>query len=269
MTELHGSDVVRARLDFSYDGRDFNGWAIQPRLRTVQGEMEAGLVRIVRGPGGHRYDEHTLRITVAGRTDGGVHARGQVAHVDIPAEAWPRLPGKTSRTPADALRERLGGVVGADIVMRAVTVAPEGFDARFSALERRYQYRICDRMTCGTRCPRLRDVGRPRPGRGRPQSRHRRRSWVCATSRLFVADARARRRSASCASFRGDESSRAPMRDWWWRRCGPTRSATRWCGPWWARSWRSGAVAAIWTGCTWWPRIPSARPRSRWRRRAG
>lgn len=145
MTELHGRYVVRARLDFSYDGRDFNGWAIQPQLRTVQGEMESGLVRIVRGPEGHRYDEHTLRITVAGRTDGGVHARGQVAHVDIPAEAWPRLPGKTSRTPADALRERLGGVVGADIVMRAVSVAPEGFDARFSALERRYQYRICDR----------------------------------------------------------------------------------------------------------------------------
>ncbi|WP_291379529.1 tRNA pseudouridine synthase A [Demequina sp.] len=146
MTELHGREVVRARLDFSYDGGAFNGWAVQPRLRTVQGEMEAGLVRVVRGQGGRKYDEPTLRITVAGRTDGGVHARGQVAHVDIPVEAWLRLPGKTTRTPAHALRERLGGVVGSDIVMRDVAVAPEGFDARFSALERRYQYRLCDRF---------------------------------------------------------------------------------------------------------------------------
>ncbi len=146
MTELHGSDVVRARLDLSYDGGGFNGWATQPGLRTVQGELEAGLVRVVRGPAGRSYDEATLRITVAGRTDGGVHARGQVAHVNIPAAAWDRLPGKTSRTPAHALRERLGGVVGADIVIRATSVAPEGFDARFSALERHYQYRICDRF---------------------------------------------------------------------------------------------------------------------------
>jgi tRNA pseudouridine38-40 synthase len=146
MTELHSSDVVRARLDLSYDGGAFNGWAIQPRLRTVQGELEAGLARVVRGPAGRTYDERTLRITVAGRTDGGVHARGQVVHVDIPTEAWHRLPGKTSRTPAHALRERLGGVVGADIVIKAAAVAPEGFDARFSALERLYQYRLCDRF---------------------------------------------------------------------------------------------------------------------------
>lgn len=146
MTELHSSEVVRARLDLSYDGGAFNGWGTQPGLRTVQGELEAGLVRVVRGPAGRSYDEPTLRITVAGRTDGGVHARGQVAHVDLPAEAWERLPGKTSRTPADALGERLKGVVGADIVIRATSVAPEGFDARFSALERHYEYRICDRV---------------------------------------------------------------------------------------------------------------------------
>ena len=146
MTELHGRDVVRARLDFSYDGGAFNGWATQPGLRTVQGEMEAGLVRAVRGPDGRTYDEPTLRITVAGRTDGGVHARGQVAYVDIPAEAWHRLPGKTTRTPAHALGERLARVVGGDIVIRATSVAPEGFDARFSARERRYQYRLCDRF---------------------------------------------------------------------------------------------------------------------------
>ncbi|MCB2412944.1 tRNA pseudouridine synthase A [Demequina sp. TTPB684] len=146
MTELHGSDVVRARLDLSYHGGSFNGWGIQPRLRTVQGELEAGLRKVVRGPAGRTYDEKTLRITVAGRTDGGVHARGQAAHVDIPVEAWSRLPGKTTRTPAQALRERLDGVVGADIVVKAASIAPEGFDARFSALERHYEYRVCDRF---------------------------------------------------------------------------------------------------------------------------
>ncbi len=65
MTELHGSEVVRARLDLSYEGGGFNGWATQPGLRTVQGELEAGLVRVVRGPAGRSYDEPTLRITVA------------------------------------------------------------------------------------------------------------------------------------------------------------------------------------------------------------
>ncbi|MDN4471539.1 tRNA pseudouridine(38-40) synthase TruA [Demequina zhanjiangensis] len=148
MTELLSSDVVRARLDFSYDGTGFHGWAAQPGLRTVQDELEAGLSRVVRRTDGSSAD--ALRVTVAGRTDAGVHARGQVAHVDIPADAWERLPGRTERDPAQALRARLTGVLPRDIVVRSASRAAEGFDARFSALERRYAYRLCDR-------PELRD----------------------------------------------------------------------------------------------------------------
>lgn len=135
------SAVVRARLSFSYDGTDFAGWAVQPKLRTVQGEMEAALARVV------RPQQAPPRMVVAGRTDAGVHARGQVAHVDIDRAAWKRLPGRAKRTPERALRERLSGVLSPDIVVTAADVAPEGFDARFSALGRRYAYRIDDSGT--------------------------------------------------------------------------------------------------------------------------
>ncbi|WP_062463081.1 tRNA pseudouridine(38-40) synthase TruA [Demequina soli] len=129
--------VVRARLDLSYDGTDFSGWATQPGLRTVQGVLEDALTRIVR-------QEAYPRVTVAGRTDAGVHARGQVAHIDIDAEAWNRMPGRAPRTPAEGLLSRLDGVLPNDVVIRDVTVAPEGFDARFSATQRRYAYRVTD-----------------------------------------------------------------------------------------------------------------------------
>ena len=131
------SSIVRARLDLSYDGTDFAGWATQPGLRTVQGVLEAGLARIVR-------QAVPPRVTVAGRTDAGVHARGQVAHVDLDIAAWDRLPGRAERTPADGLRSRLNGVLPDDVVVGAVTIAPPGFDARFSATERRYAYRVTD-----------------------------------------------------------------------------------------------------------------------------
>lgn len=135
MTDLDSSDVVRARLDFSYDGSAFHGWARQPGLRTVQAHLEEGLARIVRAE---------VPLTVAGRTDAGVHARGQVAHADIPRAAWERLPGRSGRTPGEALARKLNGVTAADVVVHAAAEAPAGFDARFSALERRYVYRIAD-----------------------------------------------------------------------------------------------------------------------------
>lgn len=144
MTELDSGDVVRARLDFSYDGTAFSGWAAQPGLRTVQEELERALTQVVRLPSGEGLPLRHARITVAGRTDAGVHARGQVAHVDIPTLAWERLPGRADRSAADALRARLTGVLPRDIVMRRISVAPDGFDARFSASERRYTYRLCD-----------------------------------------------------------------------------------------------------------------------------
>lgn len=143
MTELHTSDVVRARLDVSYDGTDFFGWGAQPDLRTVQSELEAALARVLRDDAGLGM---AVRVTAAGRTDAGVHARGQVTHLDAPRVAWNRLPGRSSRSPEDALRHRLNGVLPDDVTVVHASVAPDGFDARFSATERTYAYRICDQV---------------------------------------------------------------------------------------------------------------------------
>lgn len=132
---------MRIRLDLAYDGAGFAGWARQPGLRTVQGELEDALAQVLRA---ESRGVATPRLTVAGRTDAGVHARGQVAHVDVDGQGWAALPGRSGREPGAALVRRLTGVVGRDVVVRRATVAPEGFDARFSALERRYEYRIAD-----------------------------------------------------------------------------------------------------------------------------
>jgi len=129
--------LLRVRLDFAYDGTDFSGWAAQPGRRTVEAELSAALTTVLRAP-------EPVRLTVAGRTDAGVHARGQVAHADVDAEAWGRLPGRADRAPSEAAVSRLRGVLPADIVVRRAAPAPEGFDARFSALRRRYLYRLCD-----------------------------------------------------------------------------------------------------------------------------
>ncbi len=119
--------AVRLRLDLAYDGTDFSGWADQPGRRTVQGTLEAALATVTRLP--------AVRLTVAGRTDAGVHARGQVAHVDLPAGV---------AADPDALARRLGRLLPDDVRVRQASVAPAGFDARFSAVWRRYAYRICD-----------------------------------------------------------------------------------------------------------------------------
>jgi tRNA pseudouridine38-40 synthase len=130
--------VLRVRIDLAYDGTDFSGWAAQPGRRTVEGELSRALTTVLRAP-------EPVRLTVAGRTDAGVHARGQVCHADVPLEGWAALPGRSDRTPEQAAVTRLAGVLSADVLVRAVRVAPEGFDARFSALRRRYCYRLCDR----------------------------------------------------------------------------------------------------------------------------
>ncbi len=85
-----------------------------------------------------------MRLTVAGRTDAGVHARGQVVHVDVDEAAFAALPGRSDRPPEAAAVARLAGVLPADVVVHRVAVAPDGFDARFSALRRRYRYRLLD-----------------------------------------------------------------------------------------------------------------------------
>jgi tRNA pseudouridine38-40 synthase len=124
-----GDSLVRVRVDLSYDGSGFSGWAAQPGRRTVEGVLSETLGHVLRLPG-------AAHLTVAGRTDSGVHARGQVAHADLPADAW--------AAHADAVLRRLSRALPPDLRVRSIGVAPDGFDARFSALWRRYSYRICD-----------------------------------------------------------------------------------------------------------------------------
>lgn len=130
------------RLDLAYDGTAFSGWGRQPRLRTVQGELEEAIATLLRHP------DHDVRLVVAGRTDAGVHAIGQVAHIDLSAEQWRSLgASRRAGTIEESLTRRLNGLIGrqgADVVVTRVSQAPDGFDARFSALWRRYQYRVAD-----------------------------------------------------------------------------------------------------------------------------
>lgn len=120
---------VRVRLDLSYDGKDFSGWAKQRVLRTVQGELESALQTVMRLP-------DPVELTVAGRTDAGVHARGQVAQFDVPGEVWAEH--------QDKLLRRLAGRLPHDVRVWKAAEAPAGFNARFSAIWRRYAYRVGD-----------------------------------------------------------------------------------------------------------------------------
>ena len=134
---------MRIRLDIAYDGTHFRGWAKQPTLRTVQGTLEAALARIVGSD---------VQFVVAGRTDAGVHASGQVAHVDLDEKQWSRIQARRGRAPQDpveAIAGRMRGVLGAysDVTVTRSSLAPEGFDARFSAVWRRYRYRLADART--------------------------------------------------------------------------------------------------------------------------
>lgn len=131
-----GGGHVRLRLDIAYDGTDFAGWAVQAGQRTVAGVLDEALSTVFRTP---------VQLRAAGRTDAGVHASGQVAHVDVPAgalsHAYPRTPrpGDSEFLP---LVRRLGRFLPADVRVRHIVRAPAGFDARFSALRRHYLYRL-------------------------------------------------------------------------------------------------------------------------------
>jgi tRNA pseudouridine38-40 synthase len=124
-----GGAVCRLRLDLGYDGGAFSGWAGQPGRRTVQQVVEDAVSRVLRLP-------EPAQLTVAGRTDAGVHARGQVAHVDVPESCW------TAAAPS-ALR-RMSRLLPPDVRLGGIGPAAPGFDARFSALCRRYSYRVSD-----------------------------------------------------------------------------------------------------------------------------
>lgn len=130
--------TVRIRLRLGYDGAGFSGWAVQPGRRTVQGSLEDALALLFRRP---------VRTTVAGRTDAGVHARGQVAHFDLTEAEYRALPRGKDLTEDEALLRRVRGVasrIGGEVFIHDARAAAPGFDARFSALWRRYSYRIAD-----------------------------------------------------------------------------------------------------------------------------
>jgi tRNA pseudouridine38-40 synthase len=121
---VEADPLQRVRLDLSYDGTDFSGWAAQPDRRTVQAVVEQVLATALRVP--------SVGLTVAGRTDAGVHASGQVAHADLAEPPHPKLV------------VRMSGMLPPDVRVRSVRVVPAAFDARFGAVWRRYEYRISD-----------------------------------------------------------------------------------------------------------------------------
>ncbi len=139
-TAARGGGLARVRLDIAYDGTDFSGWARQPGRRTVCGVLEEALSTVLRVP---------ARLTVAGRTDAGVHAAGQVAHLDVPEEALPDDPARLVRRFARFLPE--------DVRIRMISRAHADFDARFSAMRRHYAYRVTT-ADCGADPVRARDT---------------------------------------------------------------------------------------------------------------
>ena len=128
---------MRLRIDLAYDGTDFHGWATQPGLRTVEDSLASALATSLRVP--------SVALVCAGRTDTGVHARGQVAHVDVTRASLAASAGRSREQPLPALVRRLNGILPPDIRVRRLAEAADGFDARFSALWRRYAYRVADR----------------------------------------------------------------------------------------------------------------------------
>ena len=125
-----GSGFLRFRIDFSYDGTNFNGWARQPSMRTVQSAMEEALSGLTRSE---------VELIVAGRTDAGVHATAQVAHVDLPD-----LDKYGNQWRCEDLVYRLNRMLDEDIRINSISLAPKFFHARFSALRRKYIYKIAD-----------------------------------------------------------------------------------------------------------------------------
>jgi tRNA pseudouridine38-40 synthase len=127
MTEptLYPESVFRRlRIDLAYDGTNFSGWAIQPDRRTVQEVVETALSTVAQSP---------AQTIVAGRTDAGVHASGQVIHVDLPVNLE-----------LEDLAYKLNRLLDEDVRINAIEIAPVAFHARFSALRRYYEYRILD-----------------------------------------------------------------------------------------------------------------------------
>ncbi|WP_246039683.1 tRNA pseudouridine(38-40) synthase TruA [Glycomyces buryatensis] len=138
--------TTRLRLGVAYDGADFSGWALQPGLRTVAAEVIRGLELLF----GELRD-----FTVAGRTDAGVHATGQVVHVDVPTAKWEDL--------RERLLWRLRGILPPDVRVTAAEAVDPSFNARFAAHWRRYRYRVADATYGVNPLRRLDTLAHPRP----------------------------------------------------------------------------------------------------------
>ena len=123
------SGFRRLRIDIAYDGTAFFGWATQPDRRTIQAHVEHAISQVTRGE---------VQSIVAGRTDAGVHATGQVIHVDLPDSVF------NDGLSYGDLRYRLNRILDEDVRVMEISDAPEGFHARFSALRRIYTYKILD-----------------------------------------------------------------------------------------------------------------------------
>ena len=212
--------TLRVRLDLAYDGTDFSGWAQQPGLRTVEGTLSAALATVLRLPG-------PPRLTVAGRTDAGVHARGQVVHVDVTRRRMgggARALGPRARCRA---RSRLGGVLpptsscggraeAARRLRRAVRRARAALPLPHRRRRRRHVTRCAGATPCGGAVPST------SPPWTRPP-----RAW----SGLRDFAAFCRRREGATTDPHPARVLVGPPRRRRARgaRCAPTRSATRWC----------------------------------------
>ena len=221
---------MRIRIDLAYDGTEFSGWAKQPGLRTVQGDLEDALATVLRLP--------SVQVTCAGRTDTGVHARAQVVHLDVEGDVLTESAGRIRHRPVDALRRRLNGILRPDVRVRRVSEAPEGFDARFSALWRRYAYRIADDPGCVDPLTRNHVLAWPRPLDLDRMNEAAARCSASTTSPRSASGVRGPPRSARCSTCTGSGSTA-------WRSpgCAPTRSATTWCARWSAACSRSATAA--------------------------
>ena len=170
---------TRVRLDVAYDGTDFSGWAAQPGRRTVAGVLAEVLSKVL-GAG------TATGLTVAGRTDAGVHATGQVCHVDLPDAAWAAL--APTRCCAGS-----PGCCRGDVRVRAVTEVPDEFDARFSATFRRYEYRVTDAPHGAEPLRRHDTLGLAAAAGPGPRWTPRRPGWSASTTSRRTAGARSTR----------------------------------------------------------------------------
>ena len=206
----------RLRLVLAYDGAPFSGFARQRDRHTVQGELEAALSRLARRP---------VQTVGAGRTDAGVHARGQVVHADVPARLDP-----------ERVRRALNGALGPAIVVREADWAPPGFDARLSARRRTYVYRVDDSGSPDPllrgfvlawprplSVPRMREAARPLDGEHDFASFCRSRS----TGRASSAPSFARGNSAPSTDTAASTRRASPAGPWSISNWMPARSAIR------------------------------------------